>query len=371
MGHRNICCDGCQRENFSGRRFRCLRCANYDLCGDCYDQQVETLYHRIDHPMQLILDQDDREHDLLQNGEVPELVHLPNCFTCPYCGQFGHTAKRFIEHVCGQHRLADGHVVCPMCAGLPGIELIAIRNLSRHLLLNHIDHANLLEPDTPPLRRIIARNRIRRRRQLQQQQQQSPQQQQQQPQQAQSRRSGVILQLSTGPWLADPQLASNIEPTEEVANNDTPTLSVTVVESPTEQPQQYLLLEWIAQQELRCQDPELVSSQRRRHALFAEHLMVSMLCCEELLLPQDRETGSGSRRELDWDRDREQECHRGLSKVMSVMSLPWTRAWQATQMNGSEGEVQLLDTPKYGFDLNDGRGQLAEERKAKSEEAID
>nr|XP_016930043.1 uncharacterized protein LOC108009853 [Drosophila suzukii] len=344
MGHRNICCDGCERRDFRGRRYRCLRCVNFDLCGDCYDRRFESPDHHTDHPMQLIPDPDDPQPSLLLNGEVPEVVHLPNCFTCPYCGEFGHTAKRLIEHVCGRHRLAEGYVVCPLCAGLPAAELVAIRNLSGHLLLNHIDHANFLEPETPPLRRTFNRSRIRRRRLLQTQQLQQP--------------NNVILQLAAAPWdPTDPQVPPSImvDPPED----QTPSSPIIVEPQPKEQPEQYLLLQWVAQQEVRCQqETEAGGSPRRRHALFAEHLIVSMLCSEELQIPEERV------------RNRDQRL--GLSKVMSVMSLPWTRAWQATQLGGSEGEgsgIQAATKPEIV--LVDGREQHAKPEKTPVEEAID
>ncbi|XP_016981720.2 uncharacterized protein LOC108046520 [Drosophila rhopaloa] len=368
MGHRHICCDGCQRRHFRGRRFRCMRCVNYDLCGECYDQRIETQDHRCYHPMQLILEQADRAAPLL-GGDVPDLVHLSNCYTCPYCGQFGHSAKRLIEHVCGQHRLADGYVVCPMCAGLPTIQLVAIRNLSHHLLLEHIDHANLLEPDTPPLRRILARSRLRQRRQLQQQQHQQLQQLQQQPQR-QTRGFDMILQLGRVPddsWNPDLQPPSIVDLTEETSKQDTQhSPSSTIVEPTKRHPKRHLLLQWITQQELRCQETEVTRSRRRTHALFVEHLLVSMLCCEELQLP-NKKAGGASRR----DRECEWERQHGLSKVMSLMSLPWTRAWQATQLGGSEGEVQFQDANREEIDLGDGQGPQTEQEKAATEEAID
>ncbi|XP_017116525.1 E3 ubiquitin-protein ligase KCMF1 [Drosophila elegans] len=350
MAGRHICCDGCQRQDFRGRRFRCMRCVNYDLCGDCYDQRIETQQHRCDHPMQLILESQDGRP--LLGGDVPDLVHLSNCYSCPYCNQLGHSAKRLIEHVCGQHRLADTYVVCPMCAGLPAIHLVAIRNLARHLLLNHIEHANLLEPDTPPLRRILVRSRIRRRRQLQQQQGYP---------QPQTRGFDMILQLGRVPGHSDLQMPT-IDLTGETNKQEVRQVrSPAIVAPPKRQSERHLLLQWIAQQELRCQETEATGSLRRRHGLFVDHLLASMLCCEELQLPEkDAITGSG--------RDRDQH---GLSKVMSLMSLPWTRAWQATQQGGSQGEGKSQDASRDQTDLGDGREPQTEQEKADTEEAID
>ncbi len=43
------------RTNFPGRRYKCLLCDNYDLCGICYDIDAESQNHKNTHPMQCIL----------------------------------------------------------------------------------------------------------------------------------------------------------------------------------------------------------------------------------------------------------------------------------------------------------------------------
>ncbi|XP_039502325.1 uncharacterized protein LOC120458659 [Drosophila santomea] len=351
MGHRNICCDGCQMTNLRCRRFRCLRCVNYNLCGICYDQRIETGEHYAWHPMQLTSDPDDL--GLLLNGEVPDLIHLSNCFSCPHCGILGLSAKRLIEHVYMQHRGSDEYVVCPMCTGLSAVELVTIRNLSKHLLHDHIDHANLLEPDTPPLRRIFTRNHTRQRRQSQQ------------PPTLHSRAVDMLLQLPTRPASTDQQLLGHIDPPEEAANPEPLAFNLTVVEPDEQHDERYLLLQWMAQQKVRCQDAELDECTRRRHSLFAEHLLISMLCCEELQLPENARPRHEQNSEGDLDREKEHS----LSKVMSVMSLPWTRVWQATQLSGSEGEGDLQGAGKDGVDLD--KVQIEEHKRVAAEEAID
>ncbi|KAH8373852.1 hypothetical protein KR200_009968 [Drosophila serrata] len=47
----------------------------------------------------------------------------------------------------------------------------------------------------------------------------------------------------------------------------------------------FLLGPWVAEQERLSRDLETTTIAKRQHALFAEHLMISMLCSEELQLP--------------------------------------------------------------------------------------
>ncbi|KAH8307837.1 hypothetical protein KR059_000655 [Drosophila kikkawai] len=335
MGHQNICCDGCQRVEFRGRRFRCMRCTNYDLCGDCYDQQIETQAHSIDHPMQLI-PEPGQEPGLQLGNEMLELVHLSNCYTCPYCGLFGCSAKQLIKHVYDQHRLSEGYVACPMCASLPAVELLAIRNLSRHLLLNHIDQANQLEPDTPPLRRIMTRSlqRIRRRRQ--------------QPQQQSSREIPAILAIDD--VAMPPEHQDRTENEESLNSSVDPSAK-----------QGYLLGQWVAEQERIYRDAESSVIQRRQHALFTEHLLLSMLSAEELQLPEKKQS----------EIERSPKHQKELTSVMSLMSLPWTRLRQVTEWEGK----RLLSSTVGELDVDLIRDQIAwlerAEAGSEEEEAID
>ncbi|KAM8715612.1 hypothetical protein ACLKA7_002632 [Drosophila subpalustris] len=358
MGHRNFCCDGCQTHNFNGRRFHCLRCVNYDLCRDCYDQNVETLDHRMEHPMQLMVDEERHQQppELLLNGEMLELMHFPNCYTCPYCGLYGHTAKELIDHVVTVHRQSDSHVVCPMCAGLPGIELVAIRNLARHLLLNHIEHANLLDPNTPPLRHALSRVSRRRRRQ-----------QQQQPQSGTNSRSSarsnssrmdseagidILYQLSElrrlRPELRLSQTPANYLEGETrtrttalaIANTEAnvaaPTAScpneasIAATSQLAEDADRFLLQQWMSQQQLDSEAALGNRNQRQHHALFAEHLLLSMLCEEQLELPKECELVSEQIGDEEEDSiSLPSTCTYVPSQIMTLMSLPWIRPWSA------------------------------------------
>ncbi|XP_034474406.1 E3 ubiquitin-protein ligase KCMF1-like [Drosophila innubila] len=369
MGHRNFCCDGCQTHNFNGRRFHCLRCVNYDLCRECYDQNVETLDHRMEHPMQLMLEEERHQQppELLLNGEMLELMHFPNCYTCPYCGLYGHTAKELIDHVVTVHRQNDSHVVCPMCAGLPGIELVAIRNLARHLLLNHIEHANLLDPNTPPLRHALSRVSRRRRRQQPPPQPQSPGNQNGSNNSRSSARSNssrmdseagmdtdILYQLSElrrlRPELRLSQTPANYLEGETrsrttalaIANTEANVAarscscpnetSVSATPETSEDADRFLLQQWMSQQQLDLEAALRSNKNRQKHALFTEHLLLSMLCEEQVQLPEECEHISEQIEEEDDHSNKDaislpSTCKYVPSQIMMLMSLPWIRPW--------------------------------------------
>jgi len=42
--HLGVTCDGCQAQNFSGNRYHCLTCPDFDLCEACYAQR-DSIHH--------------------------------------------------------------------------------------------------------------------------------------------------------------------------------------------------------------------------------------------------------------------------------------------------------------------------------------
>lgn len=42
-------CDACQRENFTGFRYRCQKCPHYTLCQECFWKGRVTTPHTLDH----------------------------------------------------------------------------------------------------------------------------------------------------------------------------------------------------------------------------------------------------------------------------------------------------------------------------------
>lgn len=54
-----VSCDSCLKNNFRGRRYKCLICIDYDLCATCYESGAVTNQHTTEHPMQCILTRSD------------------------------------------------------------------------------------------------------------------------------------------------------------------------------------------------------------------------------------------------------------------------------------------------------------------------
>jgi len=96
------------RGNFKGRRFKCLKCYDYDLCANCYEAGATTPRHSVDHPMQCILTRADFE---LYYGGESLASDQPQAFTCPFCGRMGLTEVVLTEHVTAEHPDSTTEVV--------------------------------------------------------------------------------------------------------------------------------------------------------------------------------------------------------------------------------------------------------------------
>lgn len=133
--HEGVSCDACMRGNFKGRRFKCLKCYDYDLCANCYEAGATTPRHSVDHPMQCILTRADFE---LYYGGESLASDQPQAFTCPFCGRMGLTEAVLTEHVASEHPDAVSEVVCPVCAAHPGGDPnLLTDDFSVHLQMQH------------------------------------------------------------------------------------------------------------------------------------------------------------------------------------------------------------------------------------------
>ncbi|CAD6188587.1 unnamed protein product [Caenorhabditis auriculariae] len=141
--HIGVSCDGCSITAFSGHRYKCLRCNDYDLCQHCYlskqfgDQtRLEIMPHEESHPMQLMMTQSDFE--LVYEGDSTK--NYENCkiasFTCPYCNMNGFGIRSFGIHVTTRHPDPPSYnVICPVCIATPDLETSSNRdteNLKTH-----------------------------------------------------------------------------------------------------------------------------------------------------------------------------------------------------------------------------------------------
>lgn len=132
--HWDVKCDGCEKVNLVYYRYKCLRCANYDLCDMCYENKVETGRHSSTHPFQCLLDRAARE--LFFSGEeIPDLC--ADSFTCPFCGKMGHSVKELVKHVQAKHRGDTTPVICPLCIAVPSASSVRLSNLVSHVSLIH------------------------------------------------------------------------------------------------------------------------------------------------------------------------------------------------------------------------------------------
>lgn len=112
--HQNISCDFCRKKNFSHRRYKCLICSDFDLCGNCYEKKFFRILstHSKDHPMQLILTENDYEQIYFGTKRTDD---SPGSFICPFCNRNGFSEQCFIEHCETKHARNLSTVFCPIC----------------------------------------------------------------------------------------------------------------------------------------------------------------------------------------------------------------------------------------------------------------
>ncbi|KAM7538041.1 hypothetical protein Aperf_G00000060880 [Anoplocephala perfoliata] len=109
--HEGVKCDACDVTGFRLRRYKCLRCIDFDLCGKCFDNSEVTDQHRQNHPMQCIILDSDRKL-FFPNAKPSE---ISRSYTCPVCGATGFKVADLTTHVEAKHPNAHCAVLCPLC----------------------------------------------------------------------------------------------------------------------------------------------------------------------------------------------------------------------------------------------------------------
>ena len=199
--HEGVSCDICMKSNFTGKRYKCLICYDFDLCSQCHDQSVSVLNtttnptaknpttapasnptathkayytnnptippppppqnnnnnnnnHSNTHPMQCILTKSD--YELFYGSSLIDIAEQ-SAFTCPYCGSLGFSEATLCEHISSQHVNASSangaaalqDVVCPICAVLPSSSGGDPNHLTEDLLQHiNLEHSNRSGEDT-------------------------------------------------------------------------------------------------------------------------------------------------------------------------------------------------------------------------------
>ena len=112
--HHGISCDFCRKKNFSHHRYKCLICNDFDLCGNCYESRSIRIIstHSKDHPMQLILTENDYEQIYFGSKRTD---YSPGSFVCPFCNKNGFSEQCLTEHCEEKHSRNLSSVFCPIC----------------------------------------------------------------------------------------------------------------------------------------------------------------------------------------------------------------------------------------------------------------
>ncbi|XP_032591665.1 E3 ubiquitin-protein ligase KCMF1-like [Drosophila grimshawi] len=96
------CCK-CKASSFAGRRYACWQCANYQLCGTCYDSgdlpamPGHMFYHHLDVHYTLA------EYELYFGGEPYQADKVPQSYKCAMCDMNGLDLYTLEAHVNSVH----------------------------------------------------------------------------------------------------------------------------------------------------------------------------------------------------------------------------------------------------------------------------
>ncbi|XP_059174283.1 uncharacterized protein LOC131954538 [Physella acuta] len=109
--HPTTTCDECQTKGFSGVRWKCSQCIDYDLCDECFKYGKHSPDHAffkiVKSGAERIVEPPRSENQLMSDQSLPNCVKHP-FITCDECNTEGITGVRWKCTQCPDYDLCDG-----------------------------------------------------------------------------------------------------------------------------------------------------------------------------------------------------------------------------------------------------------------------
>ncbi|XP_041673635.1 uncharacterized protein LOC108113453 isoform X2 [Drosophila eugracilis] len=108
--HFNFVCRNCSKADFLGRRYSCWVCANYHVCGACFDdiRLPEALQHLYYHPLKVHYDR--AEYELYFAGEpYSGEDQVVQSYKCALCQENGLSTTDLYRHLLQTHQNEPDH----------------------------------------------------------------------------------------------------------------------------------------------------------------------------------------------------------------------------------------------------------------------
>eukprot|EP01080_Neovahlkampfia_damariscottae_P009234 gene9234-1320_t len=101
--HTGIACDNCKKQNFTGKRFQCTQCDDFDLCEDCFPKRSN--FHSNNHPFKLIAKP--IKVNPIQPIKPVEPIEVHKGVACDNCSKQNFTGRRYKCLTCSDYDLCE------------------------------------------------------------------------------------------------------------------------------------------------------------------------------------------------------------------------------------------------------------------------
>jgi next to BRCA1 gene 1 protein len=113
-------CDKCGQKNFTGKRYKCLHCPDYDLCDNCFPGRSK--FHSLGHPFKMVKRNFNLNQKIAKPVEEPKPVVVQPIFkpvieetnqephkgvACDKCGKQNFIGKRYQCTTCSDYDLCE------------------------------------------------------------------------------------------------------------------------------------------------------------------------------------------------------------------------------------------------------------------------